>query len=98
MLFRSLYKLYLSVTYERDGVRYYSSRIDQAAVEANIRKAFSARRTFNTTEEIIPAEASLLNIANFTPTIRTTQPDSYYPKQDMVERIVQDDAGKLKVS
>jgi len=94
----ALYKLYLGVTYERDGVRYYSSRIDQAAVEANIRKAFSAKRTFNTTEEIIPAEASLLNIANFTPTIRTTQPDIYYPKQEMVERIVQDDAGKLKLS
>ena len=94
----ALYKLYLGVTYERDGVRYYSSRIDQAAVEANIRKAYSAKRTFNTTEEIIPAEASLLNIANFTPIIRTTQPEDYYPSQDMVERIVQDDAGKLKVS
>lgn len=94
----ALYKVYQNITYERDGIRYYSSRIDQAAVEANIRKAYSAKRTFNTKEEIIPAEASLLNIANFTPTIRTAQPENYYPKQDMVERIVQDDAGKLKVS
>ena len=93
----ALYNVYLSVTYEREGVRYYSSRIDHAAVESNIRKAFSSRRTFHTTEEIIPTKASLLNIANFTPMVRTTNPKDYYPAQDMVERIVQDDAGKLKV-
>ena len=72
-----LHEVYLSVTYERDGVRYYSSKIDHAAVEANIRKAFSAKRTFNATEEIIPTEASLLSIANFTPAVSTTQPDDY---------------------
>ena len=35
-----LREVYLTVTYERDGVRYYSSRYDHAMVEANIRKAF----------------------------------------------------------
>lgn len=93
-----LREVYLTVTYERDGVRYYSSRYDHAMVEANIRKAFCEKRTFHTKEELIPEEASLLNIANFTPTVHTEKPDDYYPAQDLVERIILDDKGKLKVS
>ena len=62
-----------------------------------MRKAFCDRRSFTTTEELIPQESSLLNIANFTTTVTTTTPDGYYPKQDLVERIILDDKGKLKV-
>lgn len=93
-----LREVYLTVTYQRDGVRYYSSRYDHAKIEANIRKAFCEKRTFRTKEELIPEEASLLNIANFTPTVHTENPDDYYPEQDLVERIILDDKGKLKVS
>ena len=69
----------MTVIYERDGVRYYSSRYDHAMVEANIRKAFCEKRTFHTKEELIPEEASLLNIANFTPTVHTEKPDDDIP-------------------
>ena len=89
--------LFNTVTYVRDGSRYYSSKFDRRVVEANVRKAFCDRRSFTTTEELIPQESSLLNIANFTTTISTTTPEDYYPKQDLVERIIQDDKGKLKV-
>ena len=89
--------LFNTVTYVRDGSRYYSSKYDRRIVEANVRKAFCDRRSFTTTEELIPQESSLLNIANFTTTVSTTTPEDYYPKQDMVERIVLDDKGKLKV-
>ena len=89
--------LFNAITYERDGSRYYSSKYDRHVVEANVRKAFCDRRSFTTTEELIPQESSLLNIANFTATVSTTTPEDYYPKQDLVERIVQDDKGKLKV-
>ena len=89
--------LFEAITYERDGSRYYSSKFDRRMVEANVRKAFCDRRSFTTTEELIPQESSLLNIANFTATISTTTPADYYPKQDLVERIIQDDKGKLKV-
>lgn len=85
------------ITYERNGSRYYSSKYDRRVVEANVRKAFCDRRSFTTTEELIPQESSLLNIANFTATVSTTTPEDYYPKQDLVERIIQDDKGKLKV-
>ena len=93
----ALDELYRAVTYEKDGLRYYSSRYDHAAVEANIRKAFCEKRSFITKEELIPEEASLLNISNFTPVVRTETPTDYYPKQDVVERIVLDDKGKLKM-
>ena len=89
--------LFEAITYKKDGSRYYSSKFDRHMVEANVSKAFCDRRSFTTTEELIPQESSLLNIANFTATISTTTPEDYYPKQDLVERIVLDDKGKLKV-
>ena len=89
--------LFNAITYERDGSRCYSSKYDRHVVEANVRKAFCDRRSFTTTEELIPQESSLLNIANFTATVSTTTPEDYYPKQDLVERIILDDKGKLKV-
>ena len=89
--------LFEAITYERDGSRYYSTKFDRQVVEANVRKAFCNRRSFTTTEELIPQESSLLNIANFTSTVSTTTPADYYPKQDLVERIILDDKGKLKV-
>ena len=89
--------LFEAITYKRNGSRYYSSKFDRHVVEANVRKAFCDRRSFTTTEELIPQESSLLNIANFTTTISTTTPVDYYPKQDLVERIIQDDKDKLKV-
>lgn len=89
--------VYDTITYERDGVRYYSSKYDRATVEANIRKAFCDRRTYDTKEELIPEEASLLNVANFRAEIQTATPEDYYPDQTTVENIVLDDKGKLKI-
>ena len=90
--------VYRTVTYEKDGLRYYSSRYDHTMVEANIRKAFCEKRAFISKEELIPEEASLLNIANFTFVVHTDTPTDYYPPQDTVEKIVQDDAGKLTLN
>lgn len=58
--------VYHTITYEKDGIRFYSSRYDHAMVEANIRKAFCEERSFITKEELIPEAACLLNITNFT--------------------------------
>lgn len=90
--------VYRTVTYENGGLRYYSSRYDHAMVEANIRKAFCEKRSFVTREELIKKSASLLSISNFTSVVHTDRPADYYPPQDTVERIIQDDAGKLKLN
>ena len=94
----ALQSIFETITYDRDGSRYFSSKYDRAAVEANIRKAFCDRRDFTTKEELIPENAALLNIANFTPTVQTTKPDDYYPNQETVGKILLDDAGKLKLN
>lgn len=88
--------LFDKITYTRDGSRYFSSRFNRELVEANIRKAFYEKRDFTTVEELIPDEASLLNIANFSATVQTDTPDIYYPNQVTVENIIKDDNGKLK--
>ena len=92
-----LLQVFDTVTYKQNGSRYYSSKYDHAKVEAHIRKAFCAKRDFTTKEELIPQNASLLNIANFKPEIKTDDTAAYYPDQDTVEKIILDDKGKLKV-
>lgn len=93
-----LRKLFDAITYTREGVCLYSSKYDRRQVEANIRKAFCDRRDFTTKEEMIPQHSSLLNIANFTPSVTTSSPAEFYPDQKMVEKIILDDKGKLKVN
>ena len=91
-----LEKVYHKITFEKGGSRYYSSQYDQIEIAANIRKAFCDKRSFRTTEERIPERVSLLNIANFTPTIQVRDTNDYFPEQDMVEKVHLADQGKLK--
>ncbi len=89
--------VYQKITYEKDDSRYYSSKYNRKLVESNIRKAFCDKLDFNTTEDLIPEEANLLNITNFTPEVYTDKPQYYYPEQSAVENIIKDDKGKLKL-
>lgn len=91
-----VYPLVSRIAGEYGGMRYFSSRYDRPLVEANIRKAFCEKRTYKTRSECIPEAASLLNIANFSSVIHAQNTADYFPTQDMVERIIQDDKGKLK--
>lgn len=93
----ALNAIFEQITYTKDGIRYYSSKYNHSLIEANIRKAFCDKCSFSTREELIPEEANLLNIANFTPTVQTEKPGDYYPDAKTVENIIQDDKGKLKV-
>ena len=92
-----LRSVFETITYESEGARYFSSKYDRPLTEANIRKAFCERRAYETRSERIPEEASLLNIANFSPVIYAKSEDDYYPPQNVVENIVQEDKGKFKV-
>ena len=92
-----LKEVFLKITYEKDGIRYYSSRFNRKLVEANIRKAFCDKLDFTTVEELIPEEACLLKIANFKNKVYTETPKDYYPEQSVVENIIKDDNGELKL-
>lgn len=89
--------IFEQITYTKDGIRYYSSKYNHSLIEANIRKAFCDKFSFSTREELIPEEANLLNIANFTSTVQTEKPGDYYPDAKTVENIMLDDKGKLKI-
>ena len=91
-----LAELFNKITYEKEGARYYSSLYDRKKAEAAIRKAFYEKRDFTTTEELIPDEASLLNIANFTAEVTADRVEDYYPEQQIVKNIIADDEGKLQ--
>lgn len=80
--------VYEKITYEKGGSRYFSSKYNKKLIEANIRKAFCDKTDFNTIEELIPEEANLLNIANFTSEIYADNLDDYYPRQNVVENIM----------
>lgn len=89
--------IFEQITYTKDGIRYYSSKYNHSLIEANIRKAFCDKCSFSTREELIPEEANLLNIANFTSTVQTEKPGDYYPDAQMVNNIILEDKGKFKV-
>lgn len=93
----TLRTVFETITYPRDGGRCFSSKYDIKAVNAAIRKAFSDKRDFTSTEELIPQESSLLNIANFKSPIQTDKPGDYIPSQAEVENIVLADSGKLEM-
>lgn len=91
-----LYTVFETITYERGEQKYFSSRYDRQATEANIRKAFCQQRDYRSRTECIPEAASLLNIANFSPVVYAQDTADYFPAQDVVEKIILDDRGKLK--
>lgn len=91
-----LQAIFQKITYEKNGISFFSSKYDTEMIEAAIRKAFHDKRTFKTSEEVIPEEASLLNIENFHEEIRTDKVKDYYPDYIVVEKIIDEDNGKLK--
>lgn len=94
----ALREVFDTITFEvENGNRFFSSRYDRAIVEANIRKAFAEKRSYRTSEEVIPTSAGLLTMETKSETIVTEKPDDYYPDQKTVENIILDDQGKLKL-
>lgn len=75
----ALKRVFRDVTYEKDGRRFFSSKYNLSMLGSAIRKAFYTKRSFNSIEELIPLEASLLKVENFTSTIETDLPTDYFP-------------------
>ncbi len=96
--FTELQKVFDKITHVQNDIRYFSSLFNQSSVRANIRKAFYAKRSFETSEELIPDEASLLRVENFTEEVKTATPDIFTPNAETVEKIVADDKGKLSLT
>lgn len=91
---KALRQVFRQITQDQAGVRYFRNDIWQDRVRAHIRQAFVPVWHFVTREEQIPASAHLLNVANFTDEVHTRQPERYYPDQQDVQKIIDDDAGR----
>ena len=89
-----LHSLFEKITYQKDGLWYFTSRYDRSTVNANIRKAFYVKRDFEIEEDLVPENASLLKVDAFTPTIQTSQKERFIPSQEVVKKIVQEDTMK----
>lgn len=92
-----LRKVFDRITYEKNKILYFSSKYRKHEINASIRKAFYTKRSFETAEELIPEEASLLKVDNFSKEIKASNIRSLFPTQETVERIILDDKGTLKL-
>ena len=82
------------IIYERDGAFYFNESYNRVMIEANIRKAFCDKRVSQSKEEIIRQDASLLKIENFQPEFSVSNPNDYYPDQEISAKVVwQDEHG-----
>lgn len=93
----NIVEIFNKITYKKNGICYFSSKYRIDLINENIRKAFYEKRSFESTEELIPEKVSLLKIENFKELISTQKPGDYYPKAEIVENIILDDKGKFKV-
>lgn len=93
---QSLKAVFHTITYEKENNIYFSSKYDIQMINANIRKAFYEKRYFESIEELIPEEASLLKIDNFRSEVQTAHTVDFYPNAQTTQNIILDDSGKLK--
>ena len=70
----------------------YKTDIDQSKVRTDIRNSFAVRRCFNTKEELVPEEASLLKVNALKSPIEDSKTALYSPSQEKVAEIVSQDS------
>ena len=70
----------------------YDNHYDQDNIRSLIRKAFVPKRDFSVKEEIIPCEASLLQIERLISPISVQDDKPFFPSQDIVKAIMNWDA------
>ena len=87
-----LHSIFDTITVTTTDGRLTDEHYDQQRIRSLIRQAFAPRRDFETHEEIISTEASLLQIEKLTPTIETFYPERYYPDQLSVREIIEEDS------
>ena len=89
-----LRQLFEKITVKENDIVYFSPEYRIDLINANIRKAFYAKRTFKSSEALISEDARLLKVGSFTSTVHTPTPENFYPDQSAVQRIIDADAGK----
>lgn len=84
--------LFDKITIRNGETLVYNSDIDQSKVRSDIRNSFALRRSFNTKEELVPEEASLLKVNALKSPIEDNKTAIYAPSQEKVAEIVSQDS------
>ncbi len=73
---------------DESGNTRYDNSYDQSNIRSLIRKAFVPKRDFTVREEIVPCEASLLQIERLVSPISVENDKPFYPSQEDVKAII----------
>lgn len=84
--------LFDKITLRKGESLIYNEDIDQVKVRSDIRNSFAVRRSFNTKEELVPEEASLLKVNALTSPIEAGKTAIYSPTQEKVANIISQDS------
>ena len=84
-----LRKIYDTITFESNGLHFYSSKFDHKSINSMIRQAFYAKRHIKVTSEYIERSRELLLVFNFVKKKEVYDPEMYYPNQDVVHNLME---------
>ncbi len=88
-----LKKIFERITLKDEmGNTRYDNRYDHDSIRSLIRRAFVPKRDFSVKEEIVPCEASLLQIERFVSPVFVQDDKPFFPSQEDVKTIVDWDA------
>lgn len=88
--------IFCRATVNEGGRTIYDTRIDQKQVRADIRNCFTLRRSFNTSEDLIPERAKLLNVQAPKSPIEVSSTAIYAPSQKKVAEIIGQDGKPIE--
>lgn len=92
-----LKKIFERITLKDEtGNMRYDNRYDHDSIRSLIRRAFVPKRDFSVKEEIVPCEASLLQIERLVSPVSVQDDKPFFPSQEDVRTIVDWDANAKK--
>ena len=84
----ALRSIFARITERHQEGTFLSPQFDQPEIRSRIRRAFSPKRSFTVTEEIVPCHAKLLQIEKLTSPLDVMSEEPFYPSQADVRQIV----------
>lgn len=88
-----LHRLYLAVSFDRNGDRYLSKDFQQQTLRSDIRKCFTPQTEIQCEEELIPRSASLMNLEALQRPYFPTENRIIFPDTQTVDDIISADKG-----
>ena len=82
-----LHTVFAQITTEKDGTTIENKKYDHQRIRSLIRQAFAPLRDFTVKEEILPEQASLLQIERLTSPIEDNE--KFFPDQQVVHEIIE---------